>query len=140
MKNFEDIKVHNNVISEPPEIVISKIFGYLKSLYNEIDYLKRKLEPYEKGTHDNELIQRLQEENHSLKNELFFQNDFNFSKEEYRKGADWCVSHYKEKHGFGYGGVSGGSFTWRITPTGLGIIKEVKCSCGECCDLTTNFG
>lgn len=140
MKKFEDIEVKDTLVHEPPEIAVSKIFGYIKSLYNEIDWLKRKLEPYEKGTHDNELIQKLQEENRKLRDQKFFQNDFNFSEEDFKKGSEWCSSHYKTAHSNSYGGVSGGSFTWSITPTGLGIIKNVKCSCGECCDLTTNFG
>lgn len=140
MQKFEDIEVHNSLVYDPPEVVVGKILGNLKSLYNEIDFLKKKLEPYEKGTHDNELIQKLQEENRKLKEQNFFQNDFNFSGEDFEKGTKWCISHYKTVHSIGYGGVSGGNFTWSITPTGIGVIKNVKCSCGESCDLTTNFG
>lgn len=33
-------------------------------------------------------------------------------------------------------GAIGGRFTWSFTPTGLGVIVNISCACGEKEDLT----
>lgn len=35
-----------------------------------------------------------------------------------------------------YTGAIGGAYTWEFTPTGLGTVTKVRCSCGEELDLT----
>ena len=35
-----------------------------------------------------------------------------------------------------YEGAIGGKFTYNFTPTGLGVVEKVTCSCGSVIDLT----
>jgi hypothetical protein len=35
-----------------------------------------------------------------------------------------------------YEGAIGGKFTYLFTPTGIGVIERVSCSCGSVLDLT----
>ena len=35
-----------------------------------------------------------------------------------------------------YEGAIGGKFTYAFTPTGIGVIERVTCSCGSVLDLT----
>lgn len=104
-------------------------------LVKQFDDNKRELDAYRAGTRENEIIKKKDEQIAELRKELnVYQNkellisDFGFNEEEMTKADKWVEQHYNEtKH---YGGVSGGNFSYIIIPTGLGIIKEVKCSCG----------
>lgn len=61
----------------------------------------------------------------------------NFSLEEieYLKVIDFVRNHdcsiQKDEHGFPKIGVIGGSTSYIFTPTSLGMIIEVECSCGK---------
>ncbi len=53
----------------------------------------------------------------------------------------WRDQHDQEKHTspdqpFRYTGAIGGAYTWEFTPTSLGIVIKIRCSCGEKLDLT----
>lgn len=141
MKYFSDIKIRRPVVTPTAEECVAKTLGYINELYNKIDYLERQLEPYKQGTKDNETIQRLEAEVAKLRAKDYFCSSFNFTEEEYHEGNEWIAAHLKEAHdGYKIGGVSGGSFTWYIIPTGLGNIRGIECSCGAHCDLTKDFG
>lgn len=43
---------------------------------------------------------------------------------------------YRQEDGNKYVGAIGGSLTYCFTPTGLGTIIKVKCSCGDEIDVT----
>lgn len=96
---------------------------------------QRELDAYRAGTRENEIIKKKDEQIAELRKELrtyqskeFLVSEFGFSEEEMAEADKWTNEHYeKTKHS---GGVSGGNFSYIIIPTGLGIIKEVKCSCG----------
>lgn len=63
---------------------------------------------------------------------------FPISEKEQEKIREWELKHDAEKHGLktmeqramGHGCI-GGSLTWCFTPTSIGTIGEVICSCGE---------
>jgi hypothetical protein len=67
---------------------------------------------------------------------------FNVSAEELAKATAWQCKHDREKHasqfkhGTRYSGAIGGAYTWCFTPTGIGTVVKVRCSCGEELDLT----
>lgn len=42
------------------------------------------------------------------------------------------MKHIKEKHFCTqYGGAIGGSYSYTFTPTSLGTVGEIKCTCGD---------
>lgn len=52
---------------------------------------------------------------------------------EWEKIREWQTSHNQEKHNSKKSsfGVSGGQWTYLFTPTGIGTIVTVKCTCGD---------
>lgn len=104
-------------------------------LIKQFEDNKRELDAYRAGTRENEIIKKKDEQIAELRKELreyqnkeFLVSEFGFSEEEMAEAGKWTEQHYKEtKHS---GGAAGGNFSYIIIPTGLGIIKEVKCSCG----------
>lgn len=67
---------------------------------------------------DEELL-KLKEENSSLKKRLF--RGFEITKEEDEKITDWAFNHDCLRP----------TLKYEFTPTGIGIIGVVKCSCGK---------
>ena len=104
-------------------------------LIKQYDENKRELDAYREGTRHDEIIKKKDEQIAELRKQLreyqskeFLISEFGFSEEEMVDADKWVEKHYKEtKH---HGGAAGGNFSYTIIPTGLGIIKEVKCSCG----------
>lgn len=97
-----------------------------------------------------ELITRLEEENKQLKDEHYKDAelaeckdtidilrkllDYSFSipEEEYEAIKKWQEQHEIDKHnGVMAHGVCGGRYTYCFTPTSIGTVGTVKCSCGE---------
>ena len=58
------------------------------------------------------------------------------------KIQEWQNKHDLEKHGESfqhgqrYTGAIGGAYTFSFTPTGLGTVFKVTCSCGDHIDMT----
>ena len=99
---------------------------------------------------------RLKEENEKLKTGLFEKEEMARLKNEYNKMLKDCIrgfpiseeeqetiEHWKEQHELekhnlktfnqwlAFQGVSGGRYTYVFTPTAIGIVGEVKCTCGD---------
>lgn len=58
---------------------------------------------------------------------------FGISEEEHKAIREWIDNHEKTAHGdakFPRGGAIGGSYDYIFTPTSIGVVGEVKCSCG----------
>lgn len=108
---------------------------HLEWFIQQFDKDRAELEQYREGTRHDEIIKKKDEQLANLRKELreyrhkeFLVSEFGFSEEEMAEVGKWTGEHYKEtKH---RGGAAGGNFSYIIIPTGLGIIKEVKCSCG----------
>lgn len=75
-------------------------------------------------------IQRLLAENEKYRAEL--RRGFYISEEEQEDINKWEKEHIKAKHkGKSYSGTIGGRFKYIFTPTSIGEIGEIECSCGE---------
>lgn len=63
---------------------------------------------------------------------------FPLSKDEETAISKWKDNHIRRKHWDvknkcpKYTGAIGGTFSYQFTPTGIGVIGEIRCSCGEC--------
>lgn len=94
-------------------------------LFKDYEAMRKEVMAFREGTCHDEIIQKKEARIEALEKEL---REFGFSEEEMAEAGKWTEQHYKEtKH---RGGAAGGNFSYIIIPTGLGIIKEVKCSCG----------
>ena len=57
---------------------------------------------------------------------------FEITKEEDVAIKEWIDVHIKEKHnGKYYAGTIGGRFTYGFTPTSIGTVGTIRCSCGD---------
>jgi hypothetical protein len=66
---------------------------------------------------------------------------FKLTEEQNKRISEWMDAHDAEKHipvggTFRYSGAIGGAYTWQFTPTSLGIVQKVKCSCGDHIDVS----
>jgi hypothetical protein len=91
---------------------------------------------------------RLQEENKTLKNEhykdtelLHMQADLEIMRNQLKRGFplseeesdtifQWQYNHMQTKHKGQSSGAVGGRFTYCFTPTSIGTMGEIQCSCG----------
>lgn len=104
-------------------------------LLTEYEAMRKEVMAFREGTRHDEIIKKKDGQIEALRDELnkyrhkeFIISEFGFSEEELAEAGKWTEQHYKEtKH---RGGAAGGNFSYTIIPTGIGIIKEVKCSCG----------
>ena len=127
--------MERNIFAKLNERKISEVkadIGWLPESYEEN---KRELEEYRAQTRNdtiikekNEQIVKLEAKLHEYEVKEWDIVNFGFSEEELKEAETWAEEHYKTS---GHrGGAAGGNFSYIIIPTGLGIIKEVKCSCG----------
>lgn len=57
---------------------------------------------------------------------------FEITEKELKEINKWINKHVEEKHnGNHYAGAIGGRFSYKFTPTSIGDIGEIICSCGE---------
>ena len=109
--------------------------SHLNWLVEQYQKNKEELDEYRAGTKENKIINekneqidKLEYEIRDLKSKEFDYIDFGFDENELKRARKWERQHIEET---GHrGGCSGGNFSYIITPTGLGVIKEVKCTCG----------
>lgn len=79
-----------------------------------------------------EEIQKLQNEIKELKAKKDNGITFYLTEKETKAISEWINKHIEEKHGGNsYAGAIGGRFSYNFTPTSIGDIGVIKCSCGD---------
>lgn len=119
-------------VSDLCQGIIDKVDTYEKRIkYLEEENKKLKDEHYK----DSEM-QRMKTELEKAKDDLY--RGFPISEEEEKRIEEWQDKHDAEKHGLKTleqkiraGGCSGGRYSYCFCPTAIGVIGEIKCSCGE---------
>lgn len=127
--------MERNIFAKLNERKISEVKADIGWLLESYEENKRELEEYRAQTRNdtiikekNEQIVKLEAKLHEYEVKEWDIVNFGFSEEELKEAETWAEEHYKTS---GHrGGAAGGNFSYIIIPTGLGIIKEVKCSCG----------
>lgn len=127
--------MERNIFAKLNERKISEVKADIDWLLESYEENKRELEEYRAQTRNdiiikekNEQIAKLETKLHEYEVKEWDMVDFGFSEEELKEAGTWVEEHYKTSDH--RGGAAGGNFSYIIIPTGLGIIKEVKCSCG----------
>ena len=127
---FDDMIINDGKLTSLDDVFnsVNTLKNYIIQLKDQRDRAWEELRNYDKD----EEIQKLQKEINQLKNKQWEGFNFNISKEELTKINKWKEKHVEEKHdGSYYAGAIGGMFTYQFTPTSIGDIGEVICSCGE---------
>lgn len=113
------------------EVRYNKICAENVKLKNENEKLKN-------GYFELEYIKKCKDEIQELNEILSQKHFFDISEDEQQRIDDWCKKHDEEKHGadyknnkFRYGGAIGGAYTYCFTPTSIGVIGSIKCTCGD---------
>jgi hypothetical protein len=99
-----------------------------------IEYLRKENEKLKNEHYKDEELQKMKEQLEIAKADL--RRGFPITESENKKLNDWMDKHLKEKHWDTHHnccksfGAAGGAFTFEFLPTGLGVFKTVKCTCG----------
>ena len=122
LKELLDIEVNfrnneNELSQEKPDpLLIAKKYKdeYISSLKSKCESLQKEKDKYED----------------------LYNSSFQVSESEQKKIKKWIIDHEVKKHGqkkgeYHYTGAAGGCYSYIFTPTGLGTIGSIKCSCGE---------
>lgn len=67
-----------------------------------------------------------------IKNKLIM---FDISEKEMTAASEWMDDHSKA-HVMKSVGAIGGRWKWSFTPTSIGDVKKISCTCGAECDIT----
>ena len=92
-----------------------------------IERLREELEAAKKETFKDAVIQDLRKRLKEVEYEIY--RGFPISEEEEREIKRWKKSH-ELIHKGGHGAI-GGKYTYSFTPTSIGSIGEITCTCGE---------
>ena len=127
--------MERNIFAKLNERKISEVKADIDWLLESYEQNKRKFEEYRAQTRNdtiikekNEQIAKLEAKLHEYEMKEWDIVEFGFSEEELKEAGTWVEKYYKTSGH--HGGAADGNFSYIIIPTGLGIIKEVKCSCG----------
>lgn len=126
VNDFIDKKAENDV-----KAALLLVYKSYKKQKNVIKMQREKIEELQKdnlGSKEEELRNRIKE----LEHKLAIIEDFSVSEVERLEINKWIEQHIKDSHeGDDYVGAIGGRFSYEFTPTSLGVIGEVKCTCGK---------
>lgn len=118
---------------------LSECFQDIENILNEKDEQIKKLQ---------EEVNQLKDEHYKDEKLIELQNNlkrikddslrgFPISEEEKKSIEEWKMKHLKKMHWDKKNNTSqsvgaiGGRFTYRFIPTGIGVIGEIECTCGE---------
>lgn len=100
------------------------VIKYIHDVETERDDALKQLRDWNK----NEEIVALKNELNNLR----CKSDFVLSEDEELTVKNWVTSHNNDKHkGNTDSGAIGGRFTYCFTPTSIGTVGEVVCTCGD---------
>ena len=108
------------------------LYNYYAKQKKEIDLKRDQIAKLQAEYYRDELIAELQGRIKELEDRLFSGESFNITEEEKIKIQEWVRQHTKEKHNDNdYCGAIVGRYSYVFTPTSLGLVGEIQCSCGE---------
>ena len=120
-----------------PDACFAALHEMLVSQERAISKLNKINKELKDEKYESKEIQKMKEERDKAKEEL--RRGFSISKKEDEAMGAWIRKHMNEKHShledgervWNRDGAAGGRFSYTFTPTGLGTIGTIRCSCGE---------
>lgn len=114
---------------------IEKLFNCLRGNIlgkeNTIEYLREQLKKAKEDTYKDKELTKIKARYEEMEKDYY--RGFPISESEEKAIKKWQTEHEKE-HGGGHGAI-GGKYTYIFTPTSIGTIGTIKCSCGESFDF-----
>ena len=111
-----ELKDGNIWIMEDIKKTLQQVYDHYRSVCNRNDYLRKEIEKVKSEKYADEELSRLKSEYDRMKSDYY--RGFPISEEEDKNIKEW-IKNQQEKNP-GIGGVSGGRFTYKFIPTGLG--------------------
>lgn len=125
---------------------IDKINNMLKVKFNQlaarIDLLEKENKKLKEENYKDEELQDMKKDLERMRAD--YRRGFPISETEQQRLDEWITNHELQKHPRPENGVlfknraAGGSYTYLFTPTSIGVVGRIECSCGETfcfCDL-----
>ena len=116
-----ELKDGNILIMEDIKKTLQQVYDHYRSVCNRNDYLKKEIEKVKSEKYADEELSRLKSEYDKMKSDYY--RGFPISEEEDKNIKEW-IKNQQEKNP-GIGGATGGRFTYKFTPTGLGTVGTI---------------
>ena len=116
-----ELKDGNIWIMEDIKKTLQQVYDHYRSVCNRNDYLKKEIEKVKSEKYADEELSRLKSEYDRMKSDYY--RGFPISEEEDKNIKEW-IKNQQEKNP-GIGGATGGRFTYKFTPTGLGTVGTI---------------
>lgn len=116
-----ELKDGNILIMEDIKKTLQQVYDHYRSVCNRNDYLKKEIEKVKSEKYADEELSRLKSEYDRMKSDYY--RGFPISEEEDKNIKEW-IKNQQEKNP-GIGGATGGRFTYKFTPTGLGTVGTI---------------
>lgn len=98
-----------------------------------IEYLEKTIQELKDEHYKDNELQEMKKELDEMKDDYY--RGFPISKKEEEKIKEWIRNHEERYHprpkGAYRGGAIGGCYTYIFTPCSIGIIGEIRCTCGK---------
>ena len=101
--------------------LLQEVYDHYRSVVKTNDYLKNEIEKVKSEKYADEELSRLKSEYDKMKSDYY--RGFPISEEEDKNIKEW-IKNQQEKNP-GIGGATGGRFTYKFTPTGLGTVGTI---------------
>ena len=116
-----ELKDGNIWIMEDIKKTLQQVYDHYRSVCNRNDYLTKEIEKVKSEKYADEELSRLKSEYDRMKSDYY--RGFPISEEEDKNIKEW-IKNQQEKNP-GIGGATGGRFTYKFTPTGLGTVGTI---------------
>ena len=116
-----ELKDGNIWIMDDIKKTLQQVYDHYRSVCNRNDYLKKEIEKVKSEKYADEELSRLRSEYDKMKSDYY--RGFPISEEEDKNIKEW-IKNQQEKNP-GIGGATGGRFTYKFTPTGLGTAGTI---------------
>ena len=116
-----ELKDGNIWIMEDIKKTLQQVYDHYRSVCNRNDYLTKEIEKVKSEKYADEELSKLKSEYDKMKSDYY--RGFPISEEEDKNIKEW-IKNQQEKNP-GIGGATGGRFTYKFTPTGLGTVGTI---------------
>ena len=101
--------------------LLQEVYDHYRSVVSTNEYLRKENERLKSDLYKDEELSKMKSEYDKMKSDYY--RGFPISEEETKKIYEWIENQQKKVPGIG--GASGGRFTYKFTPTGLGTAGTV---------------
>ena len=116
-----ELKDGNIWIMDDIKKTLQQVYDHYRIICNRNGYLTKEIEKVKSEKYADEELSKLKSEYDKMKSDYY--RGFPISEEEDKNIKEW-IKNQQEKNP-GIGGATGGRFTYKFTPTGLGTVGTI---------------